>query len=215
MTIDLVTAARKLVTARLDLVPATAPLVRAEVEALRRFFQLLGVRAIDDWPPPDLIDALPFFQQELDRSPNLVGWYTWYWVLRDGAVSASNGSLPSPKRTRRRAGKAELIGCGGFKGPPIDGCIEIGYYVREGHRRQGYASEALRALLAWAVLDPEVAEVVADTGVENVASIGLLEKLGFARVDGGTRPGLIRFAVRAPRDSTARSPDMGGMGFTG
>jgi RimJ/RimL family protein N-acetyltransferase len=176
----------RLATPRLDLIPATASLLRAEAEDPGRFLRLLGVRTVEGWPPEDLADALPFFQRQLARDPALAGWYAWYWVLR------RPGRAPDPLSDRPAPGV--LVGSGGFKGPPEDGGVEIGYHVREPHRRRGYASEALHALLNWAFAHAEVDEVVAETSPDNIPSIRLLEKLGFVRV--GSQPGLIRFAAR-------------------
>jgi ribosomal-protein-alanine N-acetyltransferase len=187
-----VTELNRLATARLDLVPATAPLLRAEMEDPRLFFRMLGVHAIEDWPPEDLVEALPLFREQLERHPDLAGWLSWYWVLRpeDAPDLRSSDRAPGP------AALAILIGSGGFKGRPEDGRVEIGYHVREAHRRRGYATEALRALLTWAFAHPEVRNVIAETAADNAASIGLLEKLGFARAGDGSRPGLVRFAAR-------------------
>jgi RimJ/RimL family protein N-acetyltransferase len=182
-----------LTTPHLRLVPATAPLLQAETEDPRLFFHMLTVHAVDDWPPEDMLEVLPLFREQLERHPNRVGWLSWYWVLRpeDASELRSLDRAPSPPAP------AILVGSGGFKGPPEDGRVEIGYHVREAHRRRGYAEEALRALLAWAFARPEVRDVIAETAADNAASIGLLEKLGFARVGDGSRPGLIRFATHA------------------
>jgi RimJ/RimL family protein N-acetyltransferase len=183
---------RLLTTVRLDLIPATAPLLRAEIEDPCLFFHQLRVHAIEDWPPQDLGEALPLFREQLERDPDLVGWLSWYWVLRPGdAPDLKSGDLvPGPPAL------AILIGSGGFKGRPEDDAVEIGYHVREGHRRRGYATEALRALLTWAFVQGQVRVVTAETSADNAASVALLEKLGFARTGDGSRPGLIRFASR-------------------
>jgi ribosomal-protein-alanine N-acetyltransferase len=187
----------RLTTGRLVLVPATAPLLRAEIEQPRIFFHSLGVQAIDDWPPEDLADVLPLFHAQLERHPDLTGWLSWYWVLRPGDASVLRSSNLSSDRAPGSPAPGILIGSGGFKGRPEDGRVEIGYYVREAHRRRGYATEALRALLPWALAHAEVSDVIAETATDNTASTGLLEKLGFALVGDGSRPGLIRFAAQA------------------
>jgi RimJ/RimL family protein N-acetyltransferase len=197
------THAGKLLTRRLELIPASASLMRAEMRGPRFLSDALGVQAVDDWPPQDLADALPLFHRQLLHAPHLAGWFSWYWLLRreDAAHSGAAGGCP-----HRSSGPAPptavLVGGGGFAGPPEDGRVEIGYHVREAKRRQGYAAEAVQALLDWAFAHNEVGEVVAETAVDNRASMGLLEKLGFIRVGGGSQPGLVRFAaVRVPRSS--------------
>ena len=156
--------------------------------------EALDGQVLDGWPPPDLAEVLPFYHRELLNAPHLAGWFSWYWVLRprDAGRGASEAGLP------------ELIGAGGFTGPPESGRVEIGYHVRAGHRRRGYAAEAVQALLEWAFGHPELEEVVAEAAADNGASIGLLEKLGFARVGPGSQPGLIRFQLGAdPSDLNA------------
>jgi len=74
-----------------------------------------------------------------------------------------------------------LVGWGGFKGPPQEGAVEIGYAVAPGWRGRGVASAAVRALLdeAWAA--PGVEAVRAHTLAEANASVRVLETAGFAR----------------------------------
>ena len=70
------------------------------------------------------------------------------------------------------------IGGIGFKGPPEDGAVEVGYGLAPSARGSGYATEALRAAVELAgTLD--VGAVRADTDVDNAASQRVLEKAGF------------------------------------
>ena len=51
-------------------------------------------------------------------------------------------------------GTRRVIGTIGFHGPPDDqGRLEIGYSVQSSYRRQGFAREAVRAMLDWAATD--------------------------------------------------------------
>lgn len=75
---------------------------------------------------------------------------------------------------------AEDFGAGlaGFKGVPNEhGATEIGYGIDPAYRNQGYTSEAVKALVDWALGHPFCNTVTA-TAVENPASRRLLEKLG-------------------------------------
>lgn len=173
----------KLVTPRLALIAATAELIHAELHDRRRFFRFLRVEEALDWPPADLVDALPVFQRELEEHPELVGWLAWYWILR-----CDEGNLDV------------LVGGGGFKGPPRGGMVEIGYHVREAHRRRGYATEAVRALVSWAFSHAGVQIVAADTATDNTASRALLERLSFVPAGAGSEPGLIRYELRRALD---------------
>jgi RimJ/RimL family protein N-acetyltransferase len=69
-------------------------------------------------------------------------------------------------------------GLAGFKGrPDTAGRCEIGYGIDPAHQGQGYMSEAVRALVGWALGHPACSAVTATT-VSNPASRRLLEKLG-------------------------------------
>jgi RimJ/RimL family protein N-acetyltransferase len=73
----------------------------------------------------------------------------------------------------------EVLGHCGFHGDPRDvGRAEIGYTVFSPFRRQGYAVEAVRGLVAWA-RSRGCAVVVAAVAPRNVASLGVVKKLGF------------------------------------
>ena len=67
-----------------------------------------------------------------------------------------------------------------FKGLSADGTAEIGYGISEGYQNNGYATEAVKAVLEWAFSHPEVAAVEAETDSDNTASKRVLEKCGFA-----------------------------------
>ncbi|MCR4719897.1 MAG: GNAT family N-acetyltransferase, partial [Firmicutes bacterium] len=66
-----------------------------------------------------------------------------------------------------------------FKGLDENGVAEIGYGILEEHQCQGYATEAVKAVLTWAFQNPKVTAVEAETDAENMASKRVLEKCGF------------------------------------
>lgn len=75
------------------------------------------------------------------------------------------------------------IGQLGTKGPPdANGTVEIGYGLNPAYWGQGYASEAVGALLAFLLAQPTVRRITAETLIDNQASMRVLEKLGFARI---------------------------------
>ena len=169
----------RLITSRLELIPATVALLRAKIDCGEPFFRLLGVEPVDDWPPVDTADALPFFLEQMQRIPKMERWLAWYWIF------------PGKRRE-----ESILVGNGGFKGPPdSDGVVEIGYYVRPTHRRRGYATEAVRCLVEHAFSCTGVKVVVAETQGDNAASLRLLENVGFVLTGEGSELGLLRFAL--------------------
>jgi len=75
---------------------------------------------------------------------------------------------------------AEKFGAGlaGFKGVPDEqGVTEIGYGIDPSFQNKGYMTEAVRALVDWALEEP-TCKIVTAIKVENPASRRLLEKLG-------------------------------------
>lgn len=76
-----------------------------------------------------------------------------------------------------------VVGSTSFHGAPDSrGMIEIGLGIDENHRRLGYATEALLGMWEWAVNDPSVRHLRYTVGIENAASIGVINKFGFTRV---------------------------------
>ena len=79
-----------------------------------------------------------------------------------------------------------LVGNIGFHGEPGvnaagDGsALEIGYGILPEHRRQGYATEAVDALVGWARTQG-IDHFVASVAPDNVPSLAIIRKLGFVR----------------------------------
>ena len=67
----------------------------------------------------------------------------------------------------------EQVGTIGFQGRDASGAVLVGYETANEHRNCGYATEALRAVLAQTA-DP----VVAETQLDHVASRRVMEKAG-------------------------------------
>ena len=92
------------------------------------------------------------------QNPNQWQWFAmWMIELRDGTH----------------------IGDLCFKGLEANGMAEIGYGILEEYRGQGYATEAVGAVVAWALKQTGVKRVEAETEPDNRASQRVLEKCGF------------------------------------
>lgn len=64
-----------------------------------------------------------------------------------------------------------VIGDVGFHAPPDElGEVSVGFGIVPAARRRGYAVEALSCLLEWALRQPEIRTVQADTDLVNLAS---------------------------------------------
>ena len=66
-----------------------------------------------------------------------------------------------------------------FKGLNSDGVVEIGYGIMEQYQEHGYATEAVKAISAWAFQEPKVTAIEAEIDSKNIASKKVLEKCGF------------------------------------
>ncbi len=80
----------------------------------------------------------------------------------------------------------ELVGHCGMKRvdhplAPNPGEHEIGWLVREDRWRRGFAFEAIRAVIDWGFTAFAAPRIVALTAENNLASRGLMEKLGMER----------------------------------
>jgi [ribosomal protein S5]-alanine N-acetyltransferase len=118
--------------------------------------QALGHDVVAGWAT--FTEALPPTRDALAANPSGSAWGARFFVTRD---------------------PAELVGWGGFKGPPNDGVVELGYEIAEARRGRGLATAATRAMLAEAFADERVTTMIAHTLPERNASNRVLEKAGF------------------------------------
>jgi RimJ/RimL family protein N-acetyltransferase len=118
----------------------------------------------------------------------VAGWATFTEALqptRHALAANPSGSAWGP-RFFVAGDPSELVGWGGFKGPPNDGVVEVGYEIAEARRDRGLATAATRAMVAEAFADERVTAVIAHTLPERNASNRVLEKAGF-RFDGAAQ----------------------------
>jgi RimJ/RimL family protein N-acetyltransferase len=122
-------------------------------------------RELDVELPAELADSSYVLQLRMDQmetDPTIQPW-----LLR----------LMIPLSGPRRA-----VGHIGFHSPP-DGerRVEVGYTVFPAHRRQGLATEACRALFAWAGTEHGIIRFRASVSPTNDPSLAVVRKLGFRR----------------------------------
>ena len=99
-------------------------------------------------------------------------------LFRDAANSRA---APDPVFGQRLVVEREtglLIGGIGYFGEPENGRVEFGYGIVESRQSHGYATEAVKALIAAGLSHPEVSQVTATVEPDNPASIRVLEKNG-------------------------------------
>jgi len=164
-------------TARLELLAATPELAELAIGDGARLAKHLRVVVPAGWPPQYTEDTQVFMAETLAAAPQDCGWWLWYFI-----------------DARERA----LVGQGGFKGPPQDGSIEVGYSIVDAFQKRGYATEAVGALIEWAFTQPGVDRVIAHTYRHLHASIRVMEKNGLVYLGMGDEEGLVRYGrVRA------------------
>lgn len=153
-------------SARLELVPLPADVLEALLEGRREEAAAqLGVTLPDEWP--DQHDA-NFLRFRLKQMRNEAAWQEW---LVRGIVL--------------RAAGRPLVGHIGFHGPPgvnskrRRDAVEVGYTVFPAFRRQGYATEALRALIDWTRRERAISHFVASISPDNEPSLAMVRRLGF------------------------------------
>jgi ribosomal-protein-alanine N-acetyltransferase len=109
------------------------------------------------------------------------GWATFRDALprTRAALAAAPEGTPWGPRLFLSGEPPELVGWGGFKGPPQAGAVELGYEIAEARCRRGLATAAVRAMVEEALAHESVRAVIAHTLPERNASNRVLEKAGF------------------------------------
>jgi ribosomal-protein-alanine N-acetyltransferase len=145
------------------------PLTPEALEALMYSDRAGAERALEakfpssELVPPLMTDALDFFLTIASAGPESASWGARAYITVD---------------TR------EVTGVGGFGGPPDEhGFVMTGYSVYPEFQRQGYASEAARALADWAMTQPGVTGVRATISPHNFASERVAAYAGLHRTD--------------------------------
>ncbi len=154
-------------TARLSLVPLTLEMVEAATHDKGRLGQLISMRVPPAWPGADFEEVLPIVADGLRSNPAYSDWTRIIAHKSDGAAIGSMGFLQMPDET---------------------GTVEIGYGLIPDYRGYGYATEAAKALVEWALAQPGVRRVVAECNRDNTASVRVLEKLGMHRLSDEDEP---------------------------
>jgi [ribosomal protein S5]-alanine N-acetyltransferase len=173
-------------TLRLDLIAITPQSVLVQqhnsVTMKAELGAVIGTAVPEEWPPenwePHVFD---FLLEHFAETPELIGWTRYL------AVRHSEGD--EFRRT--------LIGtCGSWFPKPETGEAEIGYSVLPGWQRQGFAAEAVIAMLPWLLTRRKIDAFVAQTFPYLYGSIRVLEKCGFESAGVGFEEGTILFRKR-------------------
>jgi ribosomal-protein-alanine N-acetyltransferase len=151
-------------TMRLELIPLDADAIQALLAGdAQRLKQLTGAAfPVPVAPPPYMAESLPVVMQRLRNMPGEAPWWNWLVVRQD---------------------HNEAVGSVAFGGrPEVDGAVLIGYAMYPGHEGQGYATEAVKAMVEWAFAQPGVRIVRALAPVWNTPAVHVAEKVGMRPV---------------------------------
>ena len=150
-------------TTRLNLVALTFDQLRLCLTDPKKLEDEIGFPISEDVIDSNVVRAINMKLEKMARvDKKYYDWFT-YWLIVIKAKSWGAGFI-------------------GFKGfPDENGKAEIGYGIATAYRNQGYMTEALKALTAWAFRHPECRTLTA-TAVSNPASEKVLQKSGWQKM---------------------------------
>ena len=150
----------RLDTERLTLVTLTVQQMRWQRDDFPRLERAMGLveggQRLDDELRPVVSRAIG----QMQRRPHHAHWHCqWAAILKE---------------------ERRIIGSLAFKGPPGETSeVEIGYGLDPCYHNRGLATEAVGAMVRWALCQVGVEAVTAETANTNVASMRVLQKAGF------------------------------------
>lgn len=136
--------------------PATLEQLAAWMRDRDEFARLIGSPVPEGWP--EFEQGLNYVYGIIENRPDEVAWWTQLFFEGD---------------------TGKLIGSGGYKGPPVNRVVEIGYEIAPEYRRQGYATGATVVMTRRAFETGLVDTVIAHTLPEENASTKVLRASGF------------------------------------
>lgn len=162
-------------TRRLKLLPCSLEVTQAAISKNKSEVEtLLGVKVPDEWYASEVIDFFPVYTQMLRDDPSHLGWGVWLMIHVDDST---------------------LIGDLGFGGKPDEqGTVEMGYEVLAAYRNQGYAFEAVNALVNFAFTQPKLQKIIAHCPDDHAISIHILKKLGMQLI--GREANLLKWELK-------------------
>lgn len=147
-------------TRRLELVPLPARQLRLWAENLSALEKELSSVYRAEPLEASFLEIVSGQIEKTERDPEHYPWHSFWLLIR--------------KQDRA------VIGSADFKNMPgPDGEVEIGYGLGKPFEHSGYMTEAVSAMLGWALAQDGVASVVAETEIGNLASQRILQRCGF------------------------------------
>jgi ribosomal-protein-alanine N-acetyltransferase len=161
---------------RLDLISITPAMLRADFTKSPEFAQLIHAKVPAGWPSEGWDEnAYNYLLERMEKYPHSKGWSRYI------AVRSSDGE-------RTLAGGCGLLGPIELTDDP-----EIGYGLLPEFQHQGYATEAVAALVEWIFEHPHIRSVNAQTFPDHHPSLRVLARSGFHHAGTGHEAGAILF----------------------
>ncbi len=149
-------------TQRLSLIPFTLDLKRAALTEKAKLAELVGALVPENWPGPDVAEALPLLVAILEQDPSGAVWDGIIIHKADGVIIGD-------------------MGCKG--GPNEEGIVEVGYSIIPEYRMHGYTTEMAHRLITWALQEQGIKVITAECLKDNLGSIKVLENVGMRRLE--------------------------------
>jgi ribosomal-protein-alanine N-acetyltransferase len=167
-------------TPRLDLVPVTPRSLQIQAAASAtmraKLGALLHARVPQEWPHENWEPHVyEYLLNLIAEHPEAVGWCRYLILRDDHGVRTVIGTFGS-----------------GFPRPETSEA-EIGYGLLRAYQRQGFAAEAVIAMLPWLQTQRKIRAFVAQTFPHLRGSIRVLEKTGFQPAGFGYEEGTVLF----------------------
>lgn len=158
-TIEVKVINYSLETERLSLLPLQSHQLALSLEDYAKLQADLGLRVIDTVLDEEMQYAMQVrLRKVLEDVENYLWLTNWAIILKK---------------------KKLIVGFIMLKGYPNEsGEVIVGYGIDEVYRKNGYASEALKAIIQWIFENPKALFVIADTEKNNIPSHKVLENAG-------------------------------------
>ncbi len=165
---------------RLTLIANDAALAELQVENVQGFYERIGALAASSWPPePFDADGLQWVRSSLQTDPDGEGWYGWILLADTG------------ENRKRLVGAAVLVGR-----PDFDGEVELGFGLLPEAKGQGFARDAVKAVVDWA-LSNGAERIIVHFAKDDDGSARTLGHAGFVDTNETPYPGVARWVLAA------------------
>lgn len=147
-------------TERLKLIPLTLRQMTLWVENIKELEAELGCVYKAEPLESDFLEIIERQNQVIGQNERSYPWYSFWLMIRkcDGVV----------------------VGSADFKTAPDEkGEVEIGYGLGREFEHNGYMTEAIKVMCAWALKKAGVTHIIAETYLDNEASQRILKRCSF------------------------------------